>query len=939
PSEELASANRKLVEMRINLETAEQKLALSRGREQSQIRENANLLRDFNDLKNTLELTSRRLDAVSKDAEALRSIRQQASLEKNTLLQKLAELEKQLAAADERVKSREAELANADRRLQEALKSRGASAALSAEITAENEKLRKQAADHLKEQEKAAAENRALQNRLREERLVQEDLRAALRNADERRAQAGNELKVMRQQVEKVTAERKLTEAENVNLGNRNRKLEQDIQRLVEQEARLRKRLDVRDTADRAAVDTLAVERTRLSEQLSSTKLKLAEAKVDQEEQRKRLDAVSKAAGELRAEYLKTKARALSLEQELKKVASTIAERDSLRKELSDLQRNFAVLQIEKRDLAKFKQESASLLPELERLRKIAARISDIERQNQTLSDRNAQLMRQTNAADAAAQQLRRQRDEALAGSAKAQQERDAAESAVAVLRRRVAEGETMRKNWESLRADLEKRLAVAEKLASSPQKQGAPAAGNVADVPRSGDPENELGKLSRQRQQLEQAIRQERARVAALKKQLEEDREQLRVKRIKAETEAEKVRVARLQAEMEAEKVRLKRQQEAIATANFELRKQMDAAVAAAQTAAQTSTAVTSSGAAAAKVQTAVPAAEKLTSKQISTMLKAAEKALKEDSARLAQWNYRKILESVPGNFDANFGMGKLELAQEEFGRAAAYLQQAYIARENRQDVRLAYARALLGQKKYGNALAILDGCSAGVRKSFDCTFARGLALAGSGQHAEARKVLLAAHKLQPQNGGVLLALAKLPVPDRSKESRMQSAKWYENAKKLGVTPDPALEKEYAKLLNERTELIDFMSGAALEAEKHRDWNSAVWYYGQLRDLDPESGFYAERAARYCYLQKQYGNALQMLSGRPVTPRGQWLNAAALLGSGKTAEAEKAAQKAVELNAPKPDADLLKILQQAGKNTGNRRTLQLLSGDVSEKK
>ena len=126
------------------------------------------------------------------------------------------------------MKSREAELANADRRLQEALKSRGASAALSAEITAENEKLRKQAADHLKEQEKAAAENRALQNRLREERLVQEDLRAALRNADERRAQAGNELKVMRQQVEKVTAERKLTEAENVTLGNRNRKLERN---------------------------------------------------------------------------------------------------------------------------------------------------------------------------------------------------------------------------------------------------------------------------------------------------------------------------------------------------------------------------------------------------------------------------------------------------------------------------------------------------------------------------------------------------------------------------------------------------------------------------------------------------------------------------------------------------------------------------------------
>ena len=160
-----------------------------------------------------------------------------------------------------------------------------------------------------------------------------------------------------------------------------------------------------------------------------------------------------------------------------------------------------------------------------------------------------------------------------------------------------------------------------------------------------------------------------------------------------------------------------------------------------------------------------------------------------------------------------------------------------------------------------------------------------------------------------------------------------MQAAKWYENAKKLGVTPDPKLEKEYAKLLNERTELIDFMSGAALEAEKHRDWNSAVWYYGQLRDLDPESGFHAERAARYCFLQKQYDKALQMLANRPATPRGQWLKAAALLGKGNITEAEKVADQAAKMNAPKPDADLQKVLQQIAKNDKNARIIQQLSG------
>ena len=954
PSEELNTANRKLVEMRINLETAEQKLALSRNREQTQIRENADLVRERNDLKSTLELTKRRLDAVSQDAEALRTIRQQAAQEKNALLQKNAELEKQLAAADLRVKSREADLATLDRRLQEAVKSRGASAALSAEITAENEKLRKETADHLKAVENAAAENRDLQNRLRETRQTLENLRSSLRLADERRAQAANEVKIMQQQVEKVTADRKLAEAENINLASRNRKLEQDIQRLSEQEIRLRKRLDVRDTADRAAVDALAVERTRLSDQLAAQKLKLAEAKVDQENQQKRLEAVSKAAAELRAEYLKTKAQALSNEQELKKAAVVSAERNSLKKDLDALQRNFAALQIEKRELAKYKQETAGQQQELERLRQLAARISDIERQNQHLSDRNAQLIRQSGAATAAADQLRRQRDEALAGTAKVQQERNAAESALVALRSREKENESLRANWNTRRAELEKRLAEMERMGREWEKQNTqlqkqltelrnkPVAAPVVAPAATAAPEDkaaaartqqELARLTRQREQMEKAIQQEKERIAALRKNTENEAEKIRLKRIQAETEAEKVRLKRLQADAEAEKIRLKRQQEAIAAANLELRKQMDAAVAAAQSAAHSTAAVTPSGVAASKVQTTLPGAEKLTKKQVAAMLNTAHNAMKEDSPRVARWNYRKVLESEPGNFEANFGMGKLELAQEEFAKAAIFLQQAHIARDKQQDVRLAYAQALLGQKKYGNALALLDGCSPEFRKTFDCIYARGLALAGAGQNAEARNVLLAAHKLRPKHGQVLLALAKLPVPRNNKDARMQAAKWYENAKKLGVTPEPKLEKEYAKLLNERTELIDFMSGAALEAEKHRDWNSAVWYYGQLRDLDPESGFHAERAARYCFLQKQYDKALQMLANRPATPRGQWLKAAALLGKGNITEAEKAADQAAKMNAPKPDADLQKVLQQIAKNDKNARIIQQLSG------
>jgi len=107
PSEELAEANRKLVEMRINLETGERKLELARGREQNQIRENAELLREKNELKTRLDLVERKLADADKEAESLRNIRSQAAQEKNATLQKAAELEKQLAAAKEQLKSRD----------------------------------------------------------------------------------------------------------------------------------------------------------------------------------------------------------------------------------------------------------------------------------------------------------------------------------------------------------------------------------------------------------------------------------------------------------------------------------------------------------------------------------------------------------------------------------------------------------------------------------------------------------------------------------------------------------------------------------------------------------------------------------------------------------------------------------------------------------------
>ncbi len=619
-------------------------------------------------------------------------------------------------------------------------------------------------------------------------------------------------------------------------------------------------------------------------------------------------------------------------EKQLKTAQDRYTETDKtstgLRQQLADVQSR---LEQTSRQLAKEEKNSFERQKTIEKLR---LTLEDNQRRQATLSRQAGQSVQ---AAKAEQERLARLQEEAelraeqermarlrekAAAEAKAEQER---------LARVAAEAKAEKDRLMQLRAKAEAEAkAERERLARVAAEAKAEKDRLIqARAKAEAEARAEKERMARLRETAAAEAKAEQERLARMRERTEAEQERIRLKRLQAETEAEKLRLSRLQAETEAEKLRLKRQKEAAEAANLELRKQMDAAVAAAQAAART---VAVPAAAGENIPVITPENEKLAPKVIQQMLAKAAAAEKQDAPKIARWNYRKILESDPTNFEANFGMGRLELAQEEFTSAAIYLQQAYIARENRNDVRTAYAKALLGQKKYGNALAILDKCPDPARKDLDYLYARGIALSGSGHMDQARQYLLQAHHLAPKRGDILLALAKLPPANKTKEAQMQSAKWYEDAKKLGATPDPILEKSLGKLINERVELIDFMSGAALEAERHRDWNSAVWYYGQLRNMDPGSGFYAERAARYCFLQKKYQETLKMLSDRPATASGEWLRAAALLGNGKTAEAETAAQKAAAMGAKAPDADLEKIL-----NTFDRRksgkVLQLLKG------
>ncbi len=306
----------------------------------------------------------------------------------------------------------------------------------------------------------------------------------------------------------------------------------------------------------------------------------------------------------------------------------------------------------------------------------------------------------------------------------------------------------------------------------------------------------------------------------------------------------------------------------------------------------------------------------------QLNELLQNARKAEKENAREVALWNYRTILDSRPNHAEANLGFGRILLQQEQYEDAENPLHQAHLADPAALPARLAYAQCLLGLKKYGNALALLEPVAKDRKNDGDFQLTLGRAYAGARQFQKAEQSFRAAMAVQPEKPAPQLALARLlaDLPDR----RDEAARFYGQAKKLGAAPDAALEKTLGQLLNERSDLIDFLAEAAREAENHGDIHSALWYYGQLRDMAPESGLFAEKLAAYRLLRGQNDEALAALKDRPATAGSAIVRAFIHLRNAQYPETTAAAAEALLLNQsekwplPKTMKPLLSELDKA---------------------
>ncbi len=292
-----------------------------------------------------------------------------------------------------------------------------------------------------------------------------------------------------------------------------------------------------------------------------------------------------------------------------------------------------------------------------------------------------------------------------------------------------------------------------------------------------------------------------------------------------------------------------------------------------------------------------------------VEELLKNARQAEKDEAKAVAIWNYRSILEAKPDHFEANLRLGTLLMQEEKFNDARMLLQKAHLQQPRDITAAVTYARALLGMKHYGNALEILEKSflpGAPEDYSYQLTIAQ--AYAGAGQHQEAENHLDSAIKIAPLQSQPYVEKARLACLDGEK-GRSRAAQYYEKARKLGAAPDGVLEEALGKLINERSEMVEFLCSAAAEAEMHGDVSSSVWYYSQLSEQEPDSAKFAAGLARNLLRQKKPQEALKVLDKHASAPETEMVRAFVLVSGKEYGKALAAAKNAVRLNNGKPVA------------------------------
>jgi len=217
--------------------------------------------------------------------------------------------------------------------------------------------------------------------------------------------------------------------------------------------------------------------------------------------------------------------------------------------------------------------------------------------------------------------------------------------------------------------------------------------------------------------------------------------------------------------------------------------------------------------------------------------LLTVGENAEREQEFDVAMWNYRKILEFDPPNYQANARLGSICYKKGMYNDAARYFHTALKNDLKNPNVALDYGLCLIELNDYSAAQKILADAVAQYPDNDDLRIVNAATINYCGDSEKAITELQKLHARMPERTDIMLYLAEAFYD--SGEQLDKASNLYRKARKLGASPSPKLEK-LGGVDNEEKALL-FLYNSAKESEKNGDQLSAIWYYDQILKLEGE--------------------------------------------------------------------------------------------------
>lgn len=237
-----------------------------------------------------------------------------------------------------------------------------------------------------------------------------------------------------------------------------------------------------------------------------------------------------------------------------------------------------------------------------------------------------------------------------------------------------------------------------------------------------------------------------------------------------------------------------------------------------------------------------------------------------------LAIWNYRQALLADENFRPAHLRLGHILYERGDYAGALPHLSSARTGGKFNLELAIRTARCQIALKRFGNAKSIVEPLLKSHAGNHQLQLLAGLIENGSGSALAAEERMITAIRLAPQSSEALIELSRL-LADSVVDRKGEAVLYYERARAAGAAPVPELEKKLASLLDNRREMIRFLSGAATEAEIGGDHASAVWYYRKLVGMKPET--YTPRLALALHRSKQTAKARETLEFNKPTRLG----------------------------------------------------------------